>query len=346
MSAAPSPSRATWNSAFTIPISATTRETRSSSARPEISIRQATSTPFSAACWPASSTKCGEPWVLRGKSNCSNSALAAACSRKMFLTGRKRSFRISSAPCAISSSKARPPCASELKKLLGRHLDSGKAELGAPDALSEAPTHDIPTIVFANEFFDALPVEILGTKGSLRIDAREGRFTETWAQPSPEELEFLDRYSVHPEPDERIEAPLAAQRFMEQMAANIQHGFLVAIDYGYTREEQLAGRHRGTLKALRHHSISANPYEAPGEQDITADVNFTALAAAANKHGMQTQKLDHSMPIPDGHRRSQSICRRLRRMPPAAGARQSSAAAKASSDARRHGRKLSSPDRQ
>jgi SAM-dependent MidA family methyltransferase len=70
-----------------------------------------------------------------------------------------------------------------------------------------------------------------------------------------------------------------------------KRGFLIAIDYGYTREEQLAGRHRGTLKALRQHSISANPYEAPGEQDITADVNFTALAAAAEKHGMQTHKL-------------------------------------------------------
>jgi SAM-dependent MidA family methyltransferase len=184
-----------------------------------------------------------------------------------------------------------PVLRERIKETLGRHLDSGKAELGAPDALSKAPSHDIPTLVFANEFFDALPLEILGTRGSLRIDTRDGRFTETWAQPSAEELEFLDRYSVHPEPDERIEAPLAAQRFMEQMAANIQHGFLVAIDYGYTREEQLAGRHRGTMKALRAHSISPNPYEAPGEQDITADVNFTALAAAANKHGMQTQKL-------------------------------------------------------
>ncbi len=67
------------------------------------------------------------------------------------------------------------------------------------------------------------------------------------------------------------------------MPPGIQRGFLIAIDYGYTREEQLAGRHRGTLKALRQHSISANPYEAPGEQDITADVNFTALAAAAEK---------------------------------------------------------------
>jgi SAM-dependent MidA family methyltransferase len=78
---------------------------------------------------------------------------------------------------------------------------------------------------------------------------------------------------------------------MKQIAASIHRGFLLTIDYGYTREEQLAGRHRGTLKALRRHSINANPYEAPGEQDITADVDFTALAAAAEKHGMQTQKL-------------------------------------------------------
>ena len=37
--------------------------------------------------------------------------------------------------------------------------------------------------------------------------------------------------------------------------------------------------------------MSANPYEAPGEQDITADVNFTALSAAAKRQGIDTQKL-------------------------------------------------------
>jgi SAM-dependent MidA family methyltransferase len=37
--------------------------------------------------------------------------------------------------------------------------------------------------------------------------------------------------------------------------------------------------------------MSANPYEAPGEQDITADVNFTALAAGAQSHGMYTHRL-------------------------------------------------------
>lgn len=157
----------------------------------------------------------------------------------------------------------------------------------------EASPSNIPAIIFANEFFDALPVEILSVQGSLRIDTHNGHFIESWVPPSPEELDFLDRYSIHPEREgkERIEAPLVAQQFMTGMAANLRRGFLIAIDYGYTREEQLAGRHRGTLKAIRKHSISENPYEAPGEQDITADVNFTTLAAATEKNGMRAHKI-------------------------------------------------------
>jgi SAM-dependent MidA family methyltransferase len=197
-----------------------------------------------------------------------------------------------------------------IKNTLARHVASGKVSVPeehwlncevnpredsdqAAAAKGRKKTNiDVPpTIVFANEFFDALPVEILSPKGSLRIDTRDGRFIETWAKPSSEELELLDRYSVQPEVHERVEVPFAAQQFMNRIATNLQRGFLIAIDYGYTREEQLAGRHRGTLKALRQHSISADPYEAPGEQDITADVNFTALAVAAGNQGMETHKL-------------------------------------------------------
>ena len=190
---------------------------------------------------------------------------------------------------------------------LNRHLGSGKVELtssafhdaGSENHVSqardgssmEALASDYPAIIFANEFFDALPCEVLSPQGSLRIDARDGRFVETWAPSSPEEMQFLDRYSVHPESGERVEVPLIAQQFMDFIAATLRGGFIVAVDYGYTREEQLAGRHRGTVKALRQHSVSVSPYEAPGEQDITADVNFTALAAAVELHGMRTQKL-------------------------------------------------------
>src|SRR6266699_1068027 len=157
--------------------------------------------------------------------------------------------------------------------------------------LQRALAPEVPTIVFANEFFDALPVEVLSPKGELRIAIRDGRLIETWAPASSEELEFLDRYSVHPENEERVEVPLQMQSNMSEIAAALKHGIIIVIDYGYTREEQLAGRHRGTVTAFRQHSVSANPYEAPGEQDITAHVNFTALAAAAVQNGMQVQAL-------------------------------------------------------
>ena len=174
-----------------------------------------------------------------------------------------------------------------IEQTLSRHFESGKAAF----AKADRNPNSIPTIVFANEFFDALPVEVVSQQGSLGIDSRDGQFVETWDPASPDELEYLDRYSIHPEEGERVEVSLVAQRYAEHVLAKIDRGFFVAIDYGYTRDEQLAGRHRGTVKAIRQHSVSANPYEAPGEQDITADVNFTALAAVAENQGMQTQKL-------------------------------------------------------
>ena len=161
----------------------------------------------------------------------------------------------------------------------------------ASAAAMRALAPEVPLIVFANEFFDALPVEVLSEKGSLRIGVREDKFVEEWAPACATELEFLDRYSVHPEGGARTEAALISQQQMAGYAAAIQTGFFVVIDYGYTREEQLAGRHLGTVMAYRQHSASPNPYEAPGEQDITAHVNFTALAAAAMENGMHAHKL-------------------------------------------------------
>jgi SAM-dependent MidA family methyltransferase len=178
-----------------------------------------------------------------------------------------------------------PALRERIDKTLSTHFDANKAAF-----LSSEQLNSIPTIVFANEFFDAIPVEVVSAEGSLRIDSRGGKFVETWVPASAEELEYLDRYSIHPEAGERVEVSLQAQVHMNA-AASLERGFLVVIDYGFTRDEQLAGRHRGTLKAIRLHSVSENPYEAPGEQDITADVNFTALAAAAEKEGMITQKL-------------------------------------------------------
>lgn len=185
-----------------------------------------------------------------------------------------------------------PPLRRRIKENLRGSIEGGKAELVEADAIfGNDRLKKQATIIFANEFFDAFPVEILSERGSLRVDARDGRFVETWVQSSQEELEFLDRYSVHPEEDERLEVSLLGLQCMKRIAVELDRGFFIAIDYGYTRKEQLAGRHRGTLKAIRQHSLGGDAYEAPGEQDVTADVNFSALAAAAEKHGMLVQRL-------------------------------------------------------
>jgi SAM-dependent MidA family methyltransferase len=162
---------------------------------------------------------------------------------------------------------------------------------GRPIGLCRTLAPDAPLIVFANEFFDALPIEILSTDGKLHIGFENQRLSEIWLPPLPEELEFLDRCGVHPETGERIEVPMLAQKWIGQIANAIQRGLLLIVDYGYTRNQQLAGRHRGTLMAYRHHSASPDPYQAPGEQDLTAHVNFTALAAACERQGMRCEKL-------------------------------------------------------
>jgi SAM-dependent MidA family methyltransferase len=178
-----------------------------------------------------------------------------------------------------------PALRDRIRDTLKRRFESGQAVFGAIDEWSGSPV-----IVFANEFFDAIPVDVISCKGSLRIDARDMGFIETWGPSSQDQLDFLDRYSVRPEEGERLDVPLQSQRLMHS-ALQFRRGFVVIVDYGYTRAEQLAGHHRGTLKSIRQHSVSGNPYEAPGEQDITADVNFTALAAAAEHHGAQMHNL-------------------------------------------------------
>jgi SAM-dependent MidA family methyltransferase len=155
--------------------------------------------------------------------------------------------------------------------------------IGTLDELSQLPEN---VIVFANEFFDALPVEVIDSRGELHIALQDERVVESFAPPTPEALEFLDRYGVHPQEGQRTEAGLVGMGYMRRIAGLVQRGFVVAIDYGYTREELLAGRPGSTVRAFRRHTISDTPYEAPGEQDITANVNFTALREGGLAAGM------------------------------------------------------------
>jgi SAM-dependent MidA family methyltransferase len=174
-----------------------------------------------------------------------------------------------------------PALRQRLFDTLQAHINHGKAEVA-----EKLPTDREHAIVFANEFFDALPVDVIAYEGLLRVGEAEGKFVETFAEAPAEHLAYLDRHSVRPQSGERVEVALDAPRYIEQMSAAMKRGFAIVIDYGYTRNEQVAGRHLDTLACYREHGMTGDPYEAPGEQDITAHVNFTALEAAAASAGL------------------------------------------------------------
>ena len=73
-----------------------------------------------------------------------------------------------------------------LKTTLDRHISSWKAVIvegeQSSTGLFRARAADVPIIVFANEFFDALPVEVVSAKGTLRVAAPGNQFVEEWAK--------------------------------------------------------------------------------------------------------------------------------------------------------------------
>ena len=94
----------------------------------------------------------------------------------------------------------------------------------------------------------------------------KSRFVETWTPSSPDELEFLDRHSIHPQPGERQSGafPSAAQHYMRPhraLALDRRPTSSSSIDYGHTRAEQLAESPSATRsRPCASIPSSANPY--------------------------------------------------------------------------------------
>ncbi len=181
-----------------------------------------------------------------------------------------------------------PSLRDRLKVRLADAMGTGKTVIvsSLDEAFAETGEH---VIVFGNEFFDALPTEILDYRGELFVGTDEDRFIEEFIPASQEIKDFVLKYAVLPDKGERVDAPLVAQQYMLDIAAHMRgkQGYCVFVDYGYVQTEMFEGRHLGTVMCFRQHTIADSPYEAPGDQDITVHVNFTALADAARQHGLE-----------------------------------------------------------
>jgi SAM-dependent MidA family methyltransferase len=106
-------------------------------------------------------------------------------------------------------------------------------------------------------------------------------------QPQPPQ----DRELLQALPDGfSIEVSPAAKQWWREAALALHSGKLVAIDYGLTADELLMpGRKEGTLRAYHRHRPGSDVLARPGEQDVTAHVNFTAIQAAGESVGLSTE---------------------------------------------------------
>ncbi len=151
-------------------------------------------------------------------------------------------------------------------------------------------------VVFSNEFFDALPVDVLVFRGGVlreqRVTLEQDRFVWTTGGPAPPELDdYLRRYFPPPEEGRCFEACLDALRWMERIGRALEEGWVCTIDYGLTRTEALRFS-CGTLMSYRRHAAREQVLEEPGSQDITAHVNFTALAEYGDACGLRAERLE------------------------------------------------------
>jgi SAM-dependent MidA family methyltransferase len=86
---------------------------------------------------------------------------------------------------------------------------------------------------------------------------------------------------------QQAEAGLAARSWIEEAGRRLGRGFVVTIDYGHEAAELYDERHmRGTLLAYDRHRASEDYFRAPGEQDMTAHINFTALDLWGRRAGL------------------------------------------------------------
>ncbi|MGH8935527.1 MAG: class I SAM-dependent methyltransferase [Acidimicrobiia bacterium] len=189
-----------------------------------------------------------------------------------------------------------------LVQSLARYAEAWAVEVSQA-ALGLAPTRaagtldDLPAlfpgVIIANELLDNLPVALATwTAGGWRerwVGVMDDRLALVEVSARPEVAAWADSFGLPVEEGGQVEVQLAAGEWLRSALGKLKAGSVVVIDYGDTAQGLAPRRKAGTLRTYRHHHLGPDPLEAPGETDITVDVNFTALAAAARAKGASVE---------------------------------------------------------
>ena len=174
---------------------------------------------------------------------------------------------------------------------------------------SEEPGRNVPNlngIIFSNELLDAFPANRVGWDAKAKkwfewgviLDGEKFAWTKLDDLQDGQLRACGARFPRLPEsllavlPDDyMIETSYRAENWWREAAGKtLLHGKLLTIDYGFTTEEQFSpARLNGTLRAYHHHRVSDDLLAHPGEQDLTAHVNFSAIQQAGEEAGLKTE---------------------------------------------------------
>jgi SAM-dependent MidA family methyltransferase len=145
-------------------------------------------------------------------------------------------------------------------------------------------------VVIANEVLDAMPVHAVAWReaGIMERGVSLLQGGLAWAErPARDELLQAARAIPVQAPYES-EIGLIARAWLRELAGHLEEGVILIIDYGFPRHEYYhPQRATGTLMCHYRHRAHSDPFAHPGEQDLTAHLDFTALAEAAVEAGLE-----------------------------------------------------------
>jgi SAM-dependent MidA family methyltransferase len=156
-------------------------------------------------------------------------------------------------------------------------------------------------LFFSNELVDSFPVHRIQvtTKGleELWVDYRDGLFVECLMPLSSNALaQHLRCVKADWPVGYRTEINLHALDWMRHIAQRLDRGFVLTIDYGHTAQDLYrSDRKGGTFLCYSQQSINEDPFVRVGDQDMTAHVDFSSLAATGDEHGLQTTGFTNQM---------------------------------------------------
>jgi len=167
--------------------------------------------------------------------------------------------------------------------------------------LSSLAPGSMTGLMFSNELPDAFPVHRVEKVGDglkeIFVEVRDGRFVECLRDPSTPEIEDYLR-TLHIELSEgyRTEINLRAPGWMRQVAASLNRGVVITIDYGHSAEDLYGPqRSKGTLLCYCSQMASEDPFVRVGIQDMTAHVDFTTLATVGEEAGLSVTGFTNQM---------------------------------------------------